>query len=86
MWGLSHIPIQPSHRPSISHSFSAWGIMSWDLDGGFCTPQSVRTPRLTVRCEYPGAPPTDAVCSGQAQPDQRVFPVEMVPETDERLR
>ena len=29
------------------------GIMSWDLDGGFSTPPVVRTPRLTVRCEYP---------------------------------
>ena len=37
------------------------GIMSWDLDGGFSTPQPVvRTPRLTIRCEYPDTdmPPT----------------------------
>jgi hypothetical protein len=32
------------------------GIMSWDLDAGFNTPKPVRTPRLTVRCEYPGTP------------------------------
>ena len=29
------------------------GIMSWDLDGGFSSPPRVRTPRLTIRCEYP---------------------------------
>ena len=29
------------------------GIMSWDLDGGFSSPPRVRTPHLTVRCEYP---------------------------------
>ena len=29
------------------------GIMSWDLDGGFNTALPVRTPRLTIRCEYP---------------------------------
>ena len=29
------------------------GIYSWDLDSGFSTPPRVRTPRLTVRCEYP---------------------------------
>ncbi len=29
------------------------GIMSWDLDGGFRSPPRVRTPRLTIRCEYP---------------------------------
>ena len=37
------------------------GIMSWDLDGGFSTPLPVRTPRLTIRCEYPDTdlPPTE---------------------------
>ncbi len=29
------------------------GILPWDLDGGFSSPPRVRTPRLTVRCEYP---------------------------------
>ena len=30
------------------------GIYSWDLEGSFSTPQPVvRTPRLTVHCEYP---------------------------------
>ncbi len=29
--------------------------MSWDLTGGFGTAPVVRTPRLTVRCEYPGS-------------------------------
>ena len=29
------------------------GIMSWDLEGGFNTAPFVRTPRLTIRCEYP---------------------------------
>ena len=29
------------------------GIMSWDLDGGFNKPLRVRTPHLTIRCEYP---------------------------------
>ena len=29
------------------------GIYSWDLDGGFSTSPRVRTPRLTIRCEYP---------------------------------
>ncbi len=27
--------------------------MSWDPDAGFSTPEPVRTPRLTIRCEYP---------------------------------
>ena len=37
------------------------GIMSWDLDGGFYTAPLVRTPSLTVRCEYPemGMAPTE---------------------------
>ncbi len=37
------------------------GIMSWDLDGGFNTAPLVRTPRLTIRCEYPDTdmPPTE---------------------------
>ena len=36
------------------------GIMPWDLNGGFNTAPVVRTPRLTVRCEYPDTdmPPT----------------------------
>ena len=29
------------------------GMYSWDMDGGFSSPPLVRTPRLTVRCEYP---------------------------------
>ncbi len=29
------------------------GVLSWDLDGGFSSPLRVRTPRLTIRCEYP---------------------------------
>ena len=35
--------------------------MSWDLDGGFSTAPPVRTPRLTIRCEYPDTdlPPTE---------------------------
>ena len=37
------------------------GIMSWDLDSGFNTAPLVRTPRLTIRCEYPDTdlPPTE---------------------------
>ena len=39
------------------------GICSWDLDGGFNSSslpiQSPCNPRLTVRCEYPGMPPTE---------------------------
>ena len=37
------------------------GIMSWDLDSGFNTALPVRTPRLTIRCEYPDTdlPPTE---------------------------
>jgi len=38
------------------------GIMSWDLDGsGFSTAPLVRTPRLTIRCEFPdmNSPPTE---------------------------
>ena len=34
------------------------GIYSWDLDGGFSTAPVVRTPRLTIRCEYPDSEPT----------------------------
>ncbi len=39
------------------------GIYSWDLGGGFNSLESVRSPRLTVRCEYPdtGVAPTE-VC------------------------
>ena len=32
------------------------GIMSWDLGAGFSSLPRVRTPRLTVRCEYPNTP------------------------------
>ena len=37
------------------------GISSWDLDGGFGTAPLLRTPRLTIRCEYPDTdmPPTE---------------------------
>ncbi len=37
------------------------GIYSWELDGGFSSPPRVRTPRLTIRCEYPdtGMAPTE---------------------------
>jgi len=36
------------------------GILSWDIGDGFSTPPLVRTPRITVRCEYPDTdlPPT----------------------------
>ncbi len=36
-------------------------IYSWDLDGGFSSPPRVRTPRLTIRCEYPDTdmPPSE---------------------------
>ncbi len=39
------------------------GIYSWDLDGGFSTTPLVRTPRLTIRCEYPdkSSPPTEVI-------------------------
>ena len=30
--------------------------MSWDLDGGVSSPEPVRNPRLTIRCEYPDTP------------------------------
>ncbi len=36
--------------------------MSWDPAGGFSTPEPVRTPRLSIRCEYPedeGSPPSE---------------------------
>ncbi len=37
------------------------GIYAWDLDGGFNTAPLVRTPRLTILCEYPDTdmPPTE---------------------------
>ena len=37
------------------------GIMSWDPGAGFSSLPSVRTPRLTIRCEYPDTdlPPTE---------------------------
>ena len=37
------------------------GIMSWDSGGSFNTAPLVRTPRLTIRCEYPDTdlPPTE---------------------------
>jgi len=41
------------------------GIMSWHLDSGFNTAPLVRTPRLTIRCEYPdGSSPPDEVSFG----------------------
>ncbi len=35
--------------------------MSWHHDGGFSAAPLVRTPRLTIRCEYPDTdlPPTE---------------------------
>ena len=35
------------------------GLLSWDLDGGFSTPEPVRNPRLSVRCEYADMAPTE---------------------------
>ena len=37
------------------------GTLSWDHEGGFSTPERVRTPRLTVRCVYPdgSSPPAE---------------------------
>ena len=37
------------------------GIMSWHPDSGFGTAPVVRTPRMTIRCEYPDTdlPPTE---------------------------
>ena len=29
------------------------GILPWDLGAVFSSPEPVRTPRLTIRCEYP---------------------------------
>jgi len=30
------------------------GIYSWDIDGGLSFALPLRSPRLTIRCEYPG--------------------------------
>ena len=37
------------------------GILPWDLRAVFSFVERVRTPRLTVRCEYPGSdsPPSE---------------------------
>ena len=37
------------------------GILPWDLRAGFSLHEPVRTPRLTVRCEYPdmSSPPSE---------------------------
>ena len=37
------------------------GIVSWDIEAGFGTALPVRTPRLTIRCEYPdtGSEPSE---------------------------
>ncbi len=40
------------------------GIYASDLDGGFITPEPVRTPRLSVRCKYPDQPPPTEVTFG----------------------
>ena len=45
--------IHPSHRPIISHSFTPWGILPWDLGPGFGFVEPVRNPRLTVCCWRP---------------------------------
>ncbi len=44
------------------------GIMSWDLDGGFSTTPPVRTPRLTIRCEYPDTDMAPTVVSFTLSP------------------
>ena len=44
------------------------GIMSWDLDGGFSTAPLVRTPRLTIRCEYPDTDMAPTVVSFALSP------------------
>ena len=39
------------------------GIYSWDWEGGFSGLELPRTPRLTIRCEYPdGSSPPSEVC------------------------
>ncbi len=47
----------PDHQPYLHRM----GIYSWDLGGGFNSLESLRSPRLTVRCEYPdtGMAPTE---------------------------
>ena len=44
------------------------GIMSWDLDSGFNTALPVRTPRLTIRCEYPDTDMAPTVVSFALSP------------------
>ncbi len=45
------------------------GIYSWDLEGGFSAPLPVvRTPRLTVRCEYPDTELAPTVVSFRLSP------------------
>ncbi len=44
------------------------GIMSWDLDGGFNTAPVVRSPRLTIRCEYPDTDMAPTVVSFTLSP------------------
>ena len=35
------------------------GMYSWDPVGGVSTAEPARTPRLSIRCEYPDQPPTE---------------------------
>ena len=35
------------------------GIYSWEYDAAFSTTPPLRTPRLTIRCEYPDSEPTE---------------------------
>jgi len=44
------------------------GIYAWDLDGGFSSPPRVRTPRLTIRCEYPDTDMAPTVVSFALSP------------------
>ena len=37
------------------------GIYSSDIGDGFGTAPTVRTPRLTIRCEYPDSAPTEVM-------------------------
>ena len=62
------------------------GIMSWD--SGFNTAPLVRTPRLTIRCEYPDTdmPPTEVTFGLSPAYDIRNAQEGVVPRDDGSVR
>ena len=65
--------------------------MSWDQDAGFHPSEPVRTPRLTVRCEYPDTDMAPTVVTFGLSPSYGFYTareahewfLEMIPDNEE---